>query len=388
LRRTLFFEIMIDINTALKKKTELLCNGLYLDKDLVSHYKSQGIDIDFGRKGGAGPLGGRYFILEDNRTLVNVALWDNPEKSNLVLREKTGDFFEIYDIQEKSLFGNLKLVPIPKYYGPEFKTTDGIPMKKIALVHGFDCLASTIYQKCKYWACGEACKFCGIELSLKYDTTIEEKNYNQMNEVIAQAKKEGRCNHMTLTSGTEETNDKGANRYIELLKGVKEKYPNLPLHVQIEPIDDLSYINQLKEAGADTIGIHIEILDKSLREIITPGKAHIPYELFEKNWKQALDTFGKNQVSTYILTGFEESFDEFVVDLEKIVSLGIIPYITPVRSIPGIKDLPNTNFNILLDKFIRAAKMMKEYGVNPLQNIAGCVRCGGCSAINEAYMSV
>ena len=376
---------MINIKTALKIKTELLCKGLYLDKNLKNHYYQQG--LSYGRKGGAGPLGGRYFLLEDDKTLVNVALWDDPKKSNLVLKEKKGEFFEVYNFQDKQFYGKLKLVPNPKFYNPEFKTTDGIEMKKIALVHGVDCLASTIYQKCKYWACGEACKFCGIELSLTYDTTIQEKNYKQMNEVIAQAKKEGRCNHMTLTSGTEESEDKGAKRYIELLKGIKKQNPNLPLHIQIEPIEDLSLINQLKEAGADTIGIHIEILDKNIRKIITPGKANIPYELFELNWKYALDIFGKNQVSTFILTGFEDPIEDFISDLEKIVSIGIIPFITPVRSIPNMKDLPTTNYNILLDKYIKAAKMMKNYGVNPLENKAGCVRCGGCSAINQAYLA-
>jgi radical SAM protein (TIGR04043 family) len=376
---------MINIKTALKIKTELLCKGLYLDKNLKNHYYQQG--LSYGRKGGAGPLGGRYFLLEDDKTLVNVALWDDPEKSNLVLKEKKGEFFEVYNILDNLFYGKLKLVPNPKFYNPEFKTTDGIEMKKIALVHGVDCLASTIYQKCKYWACGEACKFCGIELSLTYDTTILEKNYKQMNEVIAQAKKEGRCNHMTLTSGTEESEDKGAKRYIELLKGIKKQNPNLPLHIQIEPIEDLSLINQLKEAGADTIGIHIEILDKNIRKIITPGKANIPYELFELNWKYALDIFGKNQVSTFILTGFEDPIEDFISDLEKIVSIGIIPFITPVRSIPNMKDLPTTNYNILLDKYIKAAKMMKNYGVNPLENKAGCVRCGGCSAINQAYLA-
>ncbi|MFX1337790.1 MAG: radical SAM protein [Promethearchaeota archaeon] len=377
---------MIDTATAFRMKTELLSKGLYLDKTLADHYSKHG--ISYGRKGGAGPLGGRYFILEDNKTLVNIVLWDQPQKSNLILKEKVGNFFEIYDVQNELTFGKLKLVSNPKYYSPEYITSDGIQMKKIALVHGIDCLASTIYQKCKYWACGEACKFCGIELSLKYNSTIEEKNFKQMNEVIAQAKKEGRCNHMTLTSGTEESDDKGAQRYIELLAGIKEAYPNLPLHVQVEPLDDLSFITKLKEAGADTIGIHIEILDKHIRDIITPGKAHIPFELFETNWKHALEIFGKNQVSTFILTGFEDQTEDFFSELERIVSLGIIPFITPVRSIPGMKDMPTTTYNILLDTYIRAAKLMKEYGVNPLENKAGCVRCGGCSAIKEAYMSV
>ncbi|GAH00672.1 unnamed protein product, partial [marine sediment metagenome] len=275
-------------------------------------------EISFGRKGGAGPLGGRYFLFE-NRTLVNAALWNDPQKSNLVLRENRDNYFEVYDVRNKIEHSKLKLIQNPRYYNSDYMTSDGISMKKIALVHGVDCLSSTIYQKCVYWACGEACKFCGIELSLKSGATIEEKNAQQMSEVIAVAKKEGRCNHMTLTSGTDENIDKGAKRYIELLKGIRKNYPNLPLHVQIEPLEDLSYINELKEAGADTIGIHLEVLNQKIRDTITPGKSRISYESYEKNWKHALEIFGKNQVSSYLLTGFGESPDDFILDTEKMI---------------------------------------------------------------------
>jgi radical SAM protein (TIGR04043 family) len=377
---------MIDAETALIQKTELLCKGLYLDKELFNKYKEQGIEIDFGRKGGAGPLGGRYFILEDNNTLVNVALWNSQGKTNLILGEKKGEYFKIYDSIKDRSFADLRLVKNPRFYTQ--KTSDGIEMKKVALVHGIDCLASTIYQKCVYWACGEPCAFCGIELSLQYDTTIEEKNATQMSEVITAAKKEGRCSHMTLTSGTDEKIDKGANRYIELLKGIKMNHPDIPVHVQIEALDDLNYINKLREAGADSIGIHIEVLDESLRKEITPGKSSISYGIFEKNWKHAIDVFGKNQVSSYILTGFGESKEKFLKDLEKVIAIGVIPYITPVRSIPGKKELPITKYDELLEIYIVAAKLMKQYDVNPLKNKAGCVKCGGCSAIKEAYLAV
>lgn len=377
---------MINQETALSQKTELLCKGLYLDNSLIPQYREQGINIDFGRKGGAGPSGGRYFLLEDGSSLVNVALWNTPNNRELFLKDYKNGYFEVFNEKNKESFGRLKLIQNPRFYSPNFKTSDGIPMKKIALVHGIDCLASTIYQKCVYWGCGEACTFCGIEVSLQNDATILEKNAKQMSEVITMAKKEGRCSHMTLTSGTDETVDKGANRYVELLKGVKSDHPDIPIHVQIEALEDLSYIDKLKEAGADTIGIHIEVLDNTLRKEITPGKFSISYDLFEKNWKHAIDTFGKNQVSSYVLTGFGESKGDFIKDIERVISLGVIPYITPVRSIPGKKNLPNTNFEDLLDIYKDSGKLMREYGVNPLENKAGCVRCGGCSAIKEAYI--
>ncbi|MFW9940453.1 MAG: radical SAM protein [Candidatus Thorarchaeota archaeon] len=376
---------MIDRHQALRIKTELLCKGLYLDEKLIDQYKAQGINIDYGRKGGAGPSGGRYFLLEDGITLTNVALWNDPNRTELFLKQNKEGYFEVYNNKSNEFFTRLKLIQNPRYYDPEIKTSDGIPMKKIALVHGIDCLASTIYQKCIYWDCGEACSFCGIEVSLQNNATIEEKNAKQITEVINEAKKEGRCKHMTLTSGTDETVDKGANRYIELLKEVKISHPDLPLHVQIEALEDLEYITKLKEAGADTIGIHIEILDENLRRDITPGKFHLSYQLFVENWEHALNVFGDNQVSSYVLTGFGEEKENFLKDVEKLVSIGVIPYITPVRSIPGKRNLPITDFNIMLDIYKRSGELMREYGINPLKNRAGCVRCGGCSAINEAF---
>ena len=374
---------MIDIHSVLKKKTELLCKGLYLDPKLIESYREQGIEIDYGRKGGAGPLGGRYFLFED-QTLVNVALWNYKKRTNLVLGDFENGFFNVYDNIKKKFYEKLKLVENPKFYN--LKTSDGIEMRKIALVHGVDCLGTTVYQKCVYWECGEPCKFCGIELSLNYDTTILEKTPEQLSEVITAAKREHRCTHVTLTSGTTAENGKGSDRYVNILKKLKKSHPDIPLHIQIEPLDDLTYLDKLKQAGADTIGIHIEILDEAIRKKITPGKYHISPELFEKNWKHALDVFGKNQVESYILIGFGESINEFLKKLEKVISIGVIPFITPVRAIPNKKPIVSpTNSDKMLEIYKQAGKMMKKYGVNPLENKAGCVRCGGCSAIIEAY---
>jgi len=379
---------MIDIHTILKKKTELLCKGVFLDENLIRQYNSQGIEIDFGRKGGAGPSGGRYFLLEDKKTLVNVALWGNSKRSNLLLGDFKDGSFEIYDNRIKGSFCNLKLIENPDYYNSDYKTSDGIEMKKIALVHGIDCVATTIYQKCAYWACGEGCKFCGIQVSLASGATILEKTGKQISEVMTAAKQENRCSHVTLTSGSPEGEDKGAERYIKVLKAIKEVHPDIPLHVQLEPVD-YELLSRLKEAGADTIGIHMEVMDEVLRSTITPGKYKIPYEKYQESWKNSIEIFGKNQVETYLLTGFGESRVDFINDLENVVSIGVIPFITPVRCVPGSKKvMPTMNYNALLEIYQEAAKFLKEYGVNPLENKAGCVRCGGCSAINEAYKAV
>ncbi|MHA1803107.1 MAG: radical SAM protein [Promethearchaeota archaeon] len=376
----------MDDYQVLEKKTELLCKGVYLNPDLVTYYQKQGINLGYGRKGGAGPLGGRYFLFKD-QTLVNVALWDSNEHTNLSLGVKKGEFFQVLDRHQNNVFAELILVNNPRFY--DRKTSDGIEMKKIALVHGVDCLATTIYQKCAYWTCGEACKFCGIQLSLENGATIEEKTPEQLSEVMAAAIKENRCSHATLTSGTTAEKGKGALRYVQILKKLKKDHPTIPLHVQIEPLKDLEYINELKSAGADTIGIHIEIFNENLRKRFTPGKAHVPRDQFERNWTHALDIFGKNQVETFILAGLEDFNADFILNLEHVISLGIIPFITPVRPIPSKKPIvPPLNYERLLKLYELAGTLMKNHGVNPLEFKAGCVRCGGCSAIKEAYRAV
>lgn len=368
--------------SVLRKKIELLCKGVNLESGLLN-----GLEV---RKGGAGPFGGGYFFLEDHENIINLPFWyisdKNQMKSNFLLK-KRNNHFEVLDIKTSDLFCTLNEIKAPKFYN--IKTTDGLNMKQIARIHGTDCLATTIYQKCRYWRCGEMCKFCGIELSLNSGDTILEKNYNQISEVIHAAKSEGRCNHITLTSGFTAEDDKGLNRYINIIKNLKNEFPKLTVHAQIEPLECLDSLNQLKEAGTDTIGIHIEILDDLLRNMITPGKAKIPYELYEENWKRSIEIFGKNQVETFLLCGFGEDVNDFINSLEKVISLGVIPYIVPVRSIPDkIFKFPRMNVDFFLRVYNKAAKMMHDYGVNPLENLAGCVRCGCCSAIIEAYSEV
>lgn len=375
---------MLKLKRILEIKTELLCKGVNLDERFIDTYKSKGIPFKEGRKGGAGPLGGRYFTFDDNKTIVNVPLWHNNKETNFVLKNEKDGYFEIFDKSKNSVFANLKLVTYPNYYN--MTTTDDIPMEKIALIHGLDCLATTIYQRCCYWENGSKCQFCGIELSLARGDTIEEKTSKQLIEVINAAKNGEGFKHLLLTTGTTSSIDKGVLKYINILEESKKEFPDIPIHVQIEAVENLEYISMLKEAGADTIGIHIEILDDSIRKVICPGKSRTSYDVYEKNWIHALEIFGKNQVNSFILIGFGESTEEFSNKLERIVRLGVIPFITPVRPIPQSKfKVPICNPLMVLNIFKHTAKLMKKFNVNPLKNKAGCVRCGACSAITEAY---
>lgn len=352
-------------------KVDLLCRGIRL-----------GVNIDRGRKGGAGPAGGRYIVLPSGRC-VNAAMWGRfVEKSPYILVEEDEKFYVIREGGEK--ISEVSLVPYPQFYRKY--TSYGTPMWKVALLHGVDCLATTVFQKCVYWDRDLGCKFCGIELSLKSGRTILFKKPKEFREVVDAAVEEKVCKHITLTTGTPGTPDKGAKLLAETVREVKS-YHKVPIHVQLEPPNDIRYIEELIDAGADTIGVHIETFDEKVFHEICPGKGRTRMKKFYQTWEKCIELFGECQVSTYIIVGLGESVESIIKGSEKVAEIGVIPYIVPLRPIIGtplgnkFPPSPET----LTCIYREVAQILRDYGVDPRKNVAGCVRCGACSALTEAY---
>ena len=304
-----------------KLKIELLCKGAKLDTN-----------VNRGRRAGAGPAGGRYIILPcDFR--VNVALWGNfIKKSPLKIQEVDGDFFLYRQNGKNKTNFPITFVSKPKFYSK--KTSDGIPMWKVALLHGTDCLATTISQKCIYVNQGRSCKFCGIELPLRSNKTISIKKPNQFTETVEAAVDEGVCKHITITTGTTASADRGSELIAKVVKEVKNIF-DIPIHIQIEPPEEKSYLDILADAGTDTIGIHIESFDRKTFNEVCPGKARTSLKRYYEAWKYSVELFGKNQVSSFIIAGIGENDESILVGAEKLARLGVIPYLVPFRPIVG-----------------------------------------------------
>lgn len=375
-----------------EKKTQLLFYGATISKEFYGQMKDLGTDFYKGRKGGAGPAGGRYFVFENNSP-VNVALYGHKsEQSHLVLNKVLDQdpqdegyyYVELLNQKTGEVFRKLRLVPVPEEYN-KATNLDGTINRQIALIHAEDVLASTIVQKCKYWRDGTRCKFCAIELSLLDKNTIERKSPEQLLEAIRTAKPMGLCKHIVLTSGTLNRPDKGAEYYIDVVSKIKQEFPILPIHIQIEPLEDISYLKKLKGAGVDTIGIHLEIPDDSLREEYCPGKSVIPKFEFEKYWEKAVELFGRGQVTTFILIGFGEEKDETIKYIDKVIRMGVLPVIVPAREIVGTQFHPTNQYNLFKTVLDAASKQLIEHSLNPESNKAGCGRCEGCSSLNDGF---
>jgi radical SAM protein (TIGR04043 family) len=338
-----------------------------------------------GRKGGAGPVGARYFILPNGKPCgVPIRQGEIAKKYNSASLEPTDDPIRwIYDNEIE-----LKIVSRPKFY--DLTTDEGVPYHKIALLHGTRTLATTIYQACRYWSKGNQCKFCTIPTSYLSDDTVLEKTPEQLVEVLLAAEREGVAEDMLLTTGTPESPDASLEPLTRIIEAIRQ-VSNIPIGVQFEPPMDIGMIRDVANAGANAVGLHIESADESIREEMCPGKFQYgPLELYQRSWHYALDYFGKGNVSTFLLYGLGEDSSKTLTLVEELGEAGVLPVVAPVRPSHGsqladfiptyVGDLENS-----IGFYKRIGTILYNNDLNPDHTVAGCHKCGGCSPNQEAY---
>lgn len=282
----------------------------------------------------------------------------------------------------------LEPIERPAFY--DLATADGVPYERIARLHGSNVLATTVVQTCiRYTSESTRCRFCTIEESLRAGATAHVKFPQQLAEVAEAAVRLDGVEHMVMTTGTSNGPDRGAKHLARCVRAVTERVPSLRIQVQIEPPLDLAYIGVLKAAGAEAIGIHIESLDQRVRERWTPGKATVPISRYDEAWHEAVRTFGRNKVSTYLLVGLGEDPDELVAGCERLIAMGVYPFVVPYRPLAGslahdVDRVPAPDPMQLLDISMRVGAALELAGMRGADQGAGCAACGACSALQQA----
>jgi len=271
-------------------------------------------------------------------------------------------------------------VGVPRFYSGQ--TRDGIPFRKIALLHGSDCLASTVVQTCIRWNSAERCRFCGIGLSLATGNTIPVKRPEHLAEAAEAAVRLDGIKHIVLTTGTTNYRDKGTIYLAECSRAIAEAV-EVPIQVQCEPPDDLGLLGLLRDSGVDSIGIHLESFDQNVREKVTPGKASVSLDYYDRTFGQAVKVFGANQVSTFVIAGLGEPADSIIEGCKRLIDAGVYPFVLPLRPIPG-SDMESAcapSVKTMMHIYAGVSSALKARGLSWQRSTAGCVRCGACSAL-------
>jgi len=332
------------------------------------------------RRGGAGPSDHKALTIDGMTVMVPVHTAPAFESPYLIERPDADGRSRV--LRDDVVLGAVSFPQRPRFY--DLTTADGIPYSKIAVLHSRDVLATTVLQSCiRYQSRTKTCQFCAIGQSLAAGRTIERKTPAQLAEVARAAVDLDGVRHMVMTTGTPPGNDRGAAILAESAAAVKAAV-DLPIQGQCEPPDDDAWFTRMREAGIDALGMHLEAVTPEVRARIMPGKAQVPVSRYFSAFAAAVAVFGRGQVSSYILAGLGDSAAAILQTCERLVAIGVYPFVVPFVPISGtpLESHPGPPPDFMHAILQPLAAMLRAGGLRAVDIKAGCGKCGACSALS------
>lgn len=327
------------------------------------------------RTAGAGPSDDGHLVVDG----LNAAVPCNPSSPYVFDGTRI-----LYDGQDSGL--DIEVIDRPRFY--DLATDDGVSYEKIARLHGRNVLATTVVQTCVRYVPDQRCRFCTIEESLRSGATTAVKRPAELAEVAAAAVQLDGVTQMVMTTGTSTGPDRGARHLARCVRSVKAAVPSLPIQVQCEPPADLAVLTELRDAGADAIGIHVESLDDEVRRRWMPGKSSVSLDIYRATWREAVHVFGRNQVSTYLLVGLGEDPEELLAGVAELIAMGVYPFVVPFRPQPGslaveVDGVSAPDAAVIEKVSRKVAALLGAAGMSGADQRAGCAACGACSVLQN-----
>jgi radical SAM protein (TIGR04043 family) len=331
------------------------------------------------RAGGAGPSDHKAIQLA-GQTLM-VPIFTHAAAASPFSAQVSADGSSAALSRAGRYIGEISFPTTPRFY--ELSTPDGTPYWKIARLHAADVLATTVLQTCiRYGHRSTSCQFCAIGQSLAAKQTIAEKTPEQLAEVAAAAVHLDGVKHVVMTTGTPATPDRGAAVLGRAARAIKGSV-YVPIQAQCEPPADFAWFQRLRDAGVDTLGMHLEAVSEDVRRRIMPGKAEVPVTFYYEAFEAAVAVFGRGQVSTYLLAGLGDSAEALLSASERLISLGVYPFVVPFVPIAQtpLEHHPAPDPPFLERVLDGVAALLDRQGMSASQIKAGCGRCGACSSL-------
>ena len=333
------------------------------------------------RKGGAGPTD--HKALSFNSQTSMIPIYSEQVNDSPFRAEFNAANDEVHIFEHDTLIDTAKVPAKPKFY--DHQTSDGIPYWKIATLHSKDVLATTVLQTCvRYRNRKTSCQFCAIEESLENNKTIAHKTPEQLAEVAKAAVELDGVTQMIMTTGTPKGNDRGAAVLVESARAIRAVV-DIPIQAQCEPPADDHWFQDLKDAGVDALGMHLEAVSDRVRKQIMPGKATVPMSRYISAYKAAVKVFGKGNVSTYILAGLGDTEEEILSVSEQLIELGVYPFVVPFVPVQGtpLENHAMPDKAMLNRLFSKLGPAIQAHGMGSDTLAAGCAKCGACSSLKS-----
>lgn len=345
-------------------KAMLLCEGAYVDENTLSKMKS--LEISDG------------FIHSSNLLLdefpVNACMMENfVEKPRCSITYSNNKFFlHRWEVGSNipDLIGNIDFIHIPKWGK---KKVGGYIVKDYLRPHSTHCISVWPNQICGFKE--QKCQFC----SLSGNKVLEPKIVFDMIDIALQSNP---TYDVHLSGGVYEDIRKNEYYYSNIACLIHDKYPATMISLETTPPLFKSGIQKYKDSGISSLIMNLEIADETFRKKICVGKGSIPIERYFNAYEEAVSIFGRWNVASVLIWGFEDvSKEKFINCVKKMCSIGVYPVIMPFQPLKGcaLHQAKPTD----VETFVEISKEVSGIISKELkkQSICkfGCINCGACS---------
>src|SRR5262249_32312382 len=143
-------------------------------------------------------------------------------------------------------------------------------------------------------------------------------------------------------------------------------------------------LDEVRRAGVDAVGIHIETFDPDVLAEVAPGKAQCGVEGYFRTWARAVEVFGRGRVSTYVILGMGERRELVEEGWRRAIELGVYPFVVPLRPVPGtlLEAATPPDADYVADVYRSVSAMLAEHDLGQDDTVAGCARCQACSGLS------
>ncbi|RMF91511.1 MAG: radical SAM protein [Methanobacteriota archaeon] len=347
-------------------KVELLTLGAVVSEEGWDAYKrSAGFQIYLDDLAVSVPAWGKY------------KRYKHVERSPFLITRE-GERWELH--RDGEFLREIRVNPRPAFY--DMKTTDGVDMWRVLHVCGDNCLLTGVRQTCSLMKGGQQCRFCGTIFNPRYEGRLDRKTPLQLAEAVEAGMKEGMIDVM-LSSGVTKTPDRGVRDIAEAARAIKDRV-DVRIQAEVAVPEDPEMLREF-EGVVDCISLNVETLDQRVREEICPGKSKIPYEDYFRAFDISLELFGENQVNSWLIAGMGESDESVLMSAARLAEAGVYPYLVALRpsKLTGLEDQPPPSPERLGRLCKEVAGIVKDAGLRPEKNRAGCIRCSACSAVKD-----
>jgi biotin synthase-related radical SAM superfamily protein len=232
--------------------------------------------------------------------------------------------------------------------------------------------------------CIYSCEFCATpELT---EEQKKDKDPEQVIRMILEAAESEDFESVAITSGVVGSPKETINELVNVITSVREHLPDV--EIGVEPyIEDVKDIKRLRAAGATEIKINIESFDREIFHKICPD---LDYDIIMKMLEHAVSIFGKGKVTTNILLGLGESYENVFEAVEHLAKMGVVPVLRVLR----INDLNHDRIvralghdiqKVSSERMLKLAERQKsiltDYGLTTGTFETMCHKCGCCDIV-------